>query len=110
MLNAVTSGWTLRSVVSATSVRQQDVPALSAAQFQDKPTLNRAPIAYRTSSALRASVAMESERGATLWSLTPFARSTRISAAVPTGSPLARSTMTWCSGSTLAAIRRAWAM
>ncbi|HET8769962.1 MAG TPA: TonB-dependent receptor [Gemmatimonadaceae bacterium] len=76
--DAVSSGWTLRSVVSATSVRQQDVPALNPAQFHDDPTLNRAPIAYRTSNALRASVAMETERGATLWSLTPFARSNRM--------------------------------
>ncbi len=73
--DAVASGWTLRSVVSATSVRQQDVPALSATQFHTERSLNRATIAYRRSSALRASVAMETERGATLWSLTPFARS-----------------------------------
>lgn len=73
--DAVTaSGWSFRTVVAGTSVRQQDVPPLSAAQFADRPALNRATIAFRDAEALRASVAIERERGATLVSVTPFVR------------------------------------
>ncbi len=71
-------GWTVRTVVAGTKVRQQDVPALSATQFRDDRTLNRAPIAFRTAEALRASTTVEKESGATLWSFTPFVRHNRM--------------------------------
>lgn len=67
-------GWTMRSVVSATSVDQQDVPAVGQALFDSNPAINRAPIAFRTVDAFRASVAIEKDQGATLWSVTPFVR------------------------------------
>lgn len=73
--DAVTrAGWNLRTLVSATSVRQQDVPAVNSAQFDTNPSLNRATIAYRRARALRASVTLERESGATLVSVTPFVR------------------------------------
>jgi outer membrane receptor protein involved in Fe transport len=71
---ATQGGWTFRSVVAYTKVNQQDVPAINRTQFEDNRTLNRAPIAFRSAEALRASVAMEKESGATLWSITPFVR------------------------------------
>ncbi|HEU4630054.1 MAG TPA: TonB-dependent receptor [Gemmatimonadaceae bacterium] len=67
-------GLTMRTVVTGTDVHQQDVPALSPAQFDATPALNRAPIAFRTVQALRASGAVELERGRTLWSVTPYVR------------------------------------
>lgn len=73
--DAVTAGGlTLRTVIAGTSVEQQDVPALSAGQYDTARTINRASIAYRTAKALRASVAIERDRGATSWSVTPFVR------------------------------------
>lgn len=71
---ATRGGWTFRSVVAYTKVNQQDVPAINLTQFETNRTLNRAPIAFRSAEALRASVAMEREVGATLWSITPFVR------------------------------------
>jgi iron complex outermembrane receptor protein len=67
-------GWAVRSVVAYTTVSQQDVPAITLSQFETNRTLNRAPIAFRSAEAVRASVAMEKETGATLWSFTTFAR------------------------------------
>ena len=71
---ATGGGWTIRSVVAYTKVTQQDVPAINLTQFEANRTLNRAPIAFRSAEALRASVAMEKEVGSTLWSVTPFVR------------------------------------
>lgn len=71
---ATKGGWTFRAVVAYTKVNQQDVPAINLTQFESNRTLNRAPIAFRSAEALRASVAMEREAGATLWSITPFVR------------------------------------
>lgn len=71
---ATSNGWTIRSVIAYTKVNQQDVPAINLTQFENNRTLNRAPIAFRSAEAMRASVAMEKEVGATLWSFTPFVR------------------------------------
>lgn len=68
------SGWTARTVLAGSNISQFDVPSLTAAQFDSNITLNRAPIAYRDAQALRVSSAIERERNATLWSITPFAR------------------------------------
>ncbi|HEY0972320.1 MAG TPA: TonB-dependent receptor [Gemmatimonadales bacterium] len=68
-------GWTMTSVVTASNIRQQDVPAVDSALYRGNPAFNRAPIAYRTVQALRASSAWELERGATLFSITPYLRS-----------------------------------
>ena len=73
--SSIDGGWSVRTVISVTSVRQQDVPPLSANQFASSREINRATIAFRTAEALRASVAVEREQGSTLWSLTPFVRS-----------------------------------
>ncbi|HEX6631414.1 MAG TPA: carboxypeptidase-like regulatory domain-containing protein, partial [Gemmatimonadaceae bacterium] len=67
-------GLTMRTVLTGTDVHQQDVPAISPAQFDAERALNRAPIAFRKVQALRASSALELERGSTLWSVTPYAR------------------------------------
>lgn len=71
---ATRGGWNLRSVIAYTKVNQQDVPAVNLAQFEDDRALNRAPIAFRSAEALRASVAVEKEIGNTLLSITPFVR------------------------------------
>jgi Outer membrane receptor proteins, mostly Fe transport len=67
-------GWTARTVMTGSHVDQQDVPALSTALFDISPSLNLAPIAYRRVEALRLSSAIEREQGASLWSVTPYAR------------------------------------
>jgi iron complex outermembrane receptor protein len=67
-------GWTARTVVTGSHVEQQDVPPLSAALFDSNRSLNLAPIAYRRVKAMRTSVALEREAGASLWSVTPYAR------------------------------------
>ena len=68
------SGWTARTVLTGSDITQQDVPALTEAQFHSDASLNRAPIAYRKVQAARVSSAIERETGASLWSFTPFAR------------------------------------
>jgi outer membrane receptor protein involved in Fe transport len=67
-------GWSARSVVTASNIDQQDVPALTEAQYQSDVGLNRAPIAFRKVQAVRVSSALERERGSSSWSFTPFAR------------------------------------
>ena len=67
-------GLTARTVVTATGVEQHDVATLSADEYRDTPALNKSPIAFRTVNALRASTALELDRGASLWSVTPYAR------------------------------------
>jgi outer membrane receptor protein involved in Fe transport len=67
-------GWRARTVLTGSHVDQQDVPALSVALFDTSRSLNLAPIAYRRVKALRASTALERESGASLWSVTPYAR------------------------------------
>ena len=67
-------GWTAKTVLTGTHVDQQDVPALSAALFDTSRSLNLAPIAYRRARALRLSAAVERDAGASLWSVTPYAR------------------------------------
>ncbi|MHB1225329.1 MAG: TonB-dependent receptor [Gemmatimonadaceae bacterium] len=68
------SGLTARTVLTASNIDQNDVPALSLTQFQSRPELNRAPIAFREVQAVRLSSAVELERGPALWSVTPYAR------------------------------------
>ncbi|MHB1071604.1 MAG: TonB-dependent receptor [Gemmatimonadaceae bacterium] len=67
-------GWTVKTVVTASNIRQQDVPSVDSALYRRNPAFNRAPIAYRTVQALRASSAWELERGASLFSVTPYIR------------------------------------
>jgi outer membrane cobalamin receptor len=68
------SGWTARTVVTGSRIDQQDVPALTTALFETSRTTNLAPIAYRKVNALRVSSAIERDEGASLWSVTPYAR------------------------------------
>jgi iron complex outermembrane recepter protein len=70
----LSSGLVLRSTVTGTTVDQRDVLALPRTDFDDRPELNRSPIAFRDVTAFRWSTAIERERGSTLVSLTPFAR------------------------------------
>ncbi|HEX5829914.1 MAG TPA: TonB-dependent receptor, partial [Gemmatimonadaceae bacterium] len=67
-------GLTVRTVLTGSLIDQQDVPSIGQALFDTLPEFNRAPIAFRKVQALRLSSAIETERGATLWSVTPFAR------------------------------------
>ncbi len=68
------AGWTARTVLTGSHIDQQDVPALSVALFDTARTTNLAPIAYRRVRALRLSSAIERDAGASLWSVTPYAR------------------------------------
>jgi iron complex outermembrane receptor protein len=67
-------GWTAHTVLTGSHVDQQDVPALSVALFDTSRSMNLAPIAYRRVQALRVSSALELAQGASLWSVTPYAR------------------------------------
>jgi outer membrane cobalamin receptor len=67
-------GWTAHTVLTGSHVDQQDVPALSVALFDTSRSMNLAPIAYRKVQALRLSSALELDQGASLWSVTPYAR------------------------------------
>jgi outer membrane receptor protein involved in Fe transport len=71
---AAPGGWTARTVLTGSHVDQQDVPALSVALFDTSRSMNLAPIAYRRVQALRLSSAIELDQGASLWSVTPYAR------------------------------------
>ncbi len=68
------NGIALRTVLTATKVDQRDVVPLNARDFDARPELNLSPIAFRDVEAFRWSTAIERERGASLWSVTPFAR------------------------------------
>jgi outer membrane receptor protein involved in Fe transport len=67
-------GWSARTVATGSHIDQQDLPAVDAAQYEARSTINRAPIAFREVKALRVSSAIEREHGAGLWSFTPYAR------------------------------------
>jgi len=68
------NGLTARTVLTASNIHQNDVPALPTAKFDSIPTLNRAPISYRQVEAVRLSSAIERESGQSLWGITPYAR------------------------------------
>lgn len=69
-------GATLRTFVSATNI-DQDTGALSylsKADYENDPTRNYTPFAYRKVQSARASMDMEREAGAGLFSVTPYLR------------------------------------
>jgi len=68
------SGLSSRTVLTASDVNQNDVTTIGQAAYDSLLTINLSPIAYRSVTAVRLSSALELDRGATLWSLTPFAR------------------------------------
>ena len=69
------NGWTAKTVVTGSNIKQQDVPAIDSSRFfGGQRALNLAPIAYRRVQALRVSSAIEKDAGASLWSVTPYAR------------------------------------
>jgi iron complex outermembrane receptor protein len=68
------TGWNSKTVLTGSNIDQVDPPALTNLQFQAMPQFNRAPIAYREVQALRASSAIELEKGPSLFSVTPYAR------------------------------------
>ena len=71
------NGWTAKTVVTGSNIKQQDVPAIDSAKFYTDDgdrKLNLAPIAFRKVQALRVSSAIEHDGGASLWSVTPYAR------------------------------------
>lgn len=67
-------GWSARTVVTATSVDQHDVPTLPASLFTSRSSTNLAPFATRGVRALRVSSAIEHEDGPSLLSVTPYLR------------------------------------
>jgi iron complex outermembrane receptor protein len=67
-------GWSARTVLTGTRVEQNDVVALTKAQFDARSAINRSPLAYRRVQAVRWSSALEKASGDALWSITPFAR------------------------------------
>lgn len=67
-------GWSARTVATATSVDQHDVPTLPASLFNSRSSTNLAPFATRGVRALRASSAIEREDGPSLFSITPYVR------------------------------------
>jgi outer membrane receptor protein involved in Fe transport len=72
------SRWSAKTIVTGSRIDQQDVPAISRAQFTADPALNTAPIAYRRVRAFRVSSELQREAGRTLWTVTPFARINRM--------------------------------
>jgi outer membrane receptor protein involved in Fe transport len=67
-------GLTARTVVTGSRIDQNDVVPLTQGQFDARSPINRSPLAFRAVKAVRASTALEQERGAALWSVTPYAR------------------------------------
>ena len=67
-------GWTIKSVLAASVVDQQELVALPEGEFERRPELNLSPIGFRDVRAIRVSAAIERERGPSLWSFTPYAR------------------------------------
>jgi outer membrane receptor protein involved in Fe transport len=67
-------GLTARTVITGSRIDQRDVYTIGQADFDERSTLNRSPITFRDVRALRASSALEWERGASLVSITPYAR------------------------------------
>ena len=68
------SGWSARTVATATSVDQHDVPTLPTALFTARSATNLAPFATRSVRAVRLSSAIEREDGPSLLSITPYVR------------------------------------
>jgi len=64
----------VRTVVTGSSIDQNDALSLDSTRWMARSTANRSPLAYRKVRALRGSSAFEQERGTTLWSVTPYAR------------------------------------
>jgi outer membrane receptor protein involved in Fe transport len=67
-------GLTARTVITGSRVDQHDVYTIGQADYDARSTLNRSPITFRDVKALRASTALDWERGASLVSITPYAR------------------------------------
>ncbi|MES2523656.1 MAG: TonB-dependent receptor [Gemmatimonadota bacterium] len=67
-------GITLRTVLTGSRVRQNDVFALSYDQYRERSQVNKSPLAYRRADALRLTTAISDEQGQTQWSVTPYAR------------------------------------
>jgi outer membrane receptor protein involved in Fe transport len=67
-------GWTIKSVLAASLVDQQELVALPEDAFESRPELNLSPIGFREVRAIRLSAAIEREKGPSLWSFTPYAR------------------------------------
>src|SRR5207253_7639769 len=67
-------GLNVRTVVTGSTIDQNDALSLDSTRWTARSTANRSPLAFRNVRALRASSALEQERGATLLSVTPYAR------------------------------------
>lgn len=68
------NGLTVKTVVTGSQIEQNDVLTLNRAQFAVRNSINRSPLAFRKVKALRVTSAVEQTRGATNWSVTPYAR------------------------------------
>jgi len=67
-------GLTARTVITGSRIDQHDVYTVGQADYDARSTLNRSPIAFRDVKALRASTALDWDRGTSLVSITPYAR------------------------------------
>jgi iron complex outermembrane receptor protein len=67
-------GVTAKTVVTGSRIHQNDALSLGQSLFDARSALNRSPLSYRRAEALRASTAIEKSTGASLWSVTPYAR------------------------------------
>lgn len=64
----------VRTTLTGSRIRQQDVFALSFDQYKVQNPINKSPLAYREVDAARLTTNVEQTRGATNWSVTPYAR------------------------------------
>ncbi|HJU64171.1 MAG TPA: TonB-dependent receptor plug domain-containing protein, partial [Gemmatimonadaceae bacterium] len=59
--------WTVKTVLAASRVDQQELVALPQSDFERRPELNLSPIGFRQVRAVRLSAAIERESGSSLW-------------------------------------------
>jgi outer membrane receptor protein involved in Fe transport len=67
-------GWHAKTILTASRIHQSDAYTLDQTQFDSRSSINRSPISFRRVQAIRASSAIEREKGKSLWSFTPYAR------------------------------------
>ncbi len=68
------NGITVRTTLTGSRIRQNDVFALTLDQFKARDPVNKSPLAYRRVDAARLTTNIEGTRGALKWSVTPYGR------------------------------------
>ena len=67
-------GLSIRTTLTGSRVRQNDVFALSHGQYEARSPINKSPLAYRRVDAVRLTTAITRDGATSQWSLTPYAR------------------------------------